>query len=440
MKKTVTMCTRVEGHGSINYFLQQNEITGVNFEVQAIRGFENILLNKKLVDVPRIASRICGLCYGAQTIASCKAIESMFDIQPSEQSIQVRRLLMIGELINSHSMHVFFQALPDLFVVLKKQADFLALGELLRFDPQLTSNVMELIRIGKEIVGIVGGRSAHPITPTIGGVLQAPSKKAIGIMRKSLQKAQSTITWIIERYQELISRSEPPEDYSLANSAFLAMHNNRKYERYDGALRMNYDGALLTEFSGDKYPMFMDRDRTVTGIYAHMKGEGDYKLFVGPLARYHIIENYGGSELESQIESYLKDFSEPWHNNLFFSNILRLIEIMVEINQGLVILDDVNLTKPVELPPLNSIKNEEGMGVVEAPRGTLIHHYHVSNKMVLDRVKLLVATEINIPTINDILTKQSQKLYAKVQDLEQVKRQAQMIVRSFDPCISCATH
>ncbi|NVM52892.1 MAG: nickel-dependent hydrogenase large subunit [Candidatus Helarchaeota archaeon] len=113
---------------------------------------------------------------------------------------------------------------------------------------------------------------------------------------------------------------------------------------------------------------------------------------------------------------------------------------MVNIYDGLAILENPKLTEPIEIAPLNSIKNTQGIGVVEAPRGTLIHHYQVNKKLELEDVKLLVATEINIPTINEILTRESKRYYDEVQDLEQVKLHAQMILRSFDPCISCATH
>jgi len=434
MKKTVTMCTRVEGHGIINFFLQKNEISSVNFEIQDIRGFENILLKKKLLDVPRIASRVCGLCYASQTIASCKAIEGMYEIEPANQSIQLRRLLMIGEMINSHSMHFFFQALPDLFVILKGQSNSLSLRELLQFDPQLTSNMFELIKIGKELANIFGGRATHPIAPTIGGVIIAPSKKNIGFARKYLQKAINNIKWTIEKFQENFSQTEPPSDYNLEDFTFLGNHNNEKYDRYSGVLRLKQKDRILTDFPVKDYSQYIDKDRTLPGIYAHINGE--QKLYVGPIARYHIIEDYGIGE----IEPYLDYLSEVWHNNLFYSHYLRLIEMLVESYEGLAILEDSKITNPIELPPLDSIKKVEGIGVVEAPRGTLIHHYHVNNKMVIDNVKLLVATEINIPTINEILTKQSKKIYEQVQDLEQVKKQAQIILRSFDPCISCATH
>ncbi len=440
MKKTIALCTRVEGHGQLNFFLEKNEIDRVNFEIQAIRGFENILTKKKVLDVPRIASRVCGLCYASQTIASCKAIEDALHIQPSEQSIKLRRLLMVGELINSNSMHFFFQAFPDLFIILKGQECPLSLEELVRFDPQLTTNMFELIKIGKELEEYIGGRSTHPITPIIGGISYAPSKKRIGMARKLIQKAINNVKWVIERYQEIFSGTEPPEDFILNEPIYLGIHNRGIYDTYEGMLQLKRGASILADFKKEDYYQYIDKLENVKGelpgIYALVKGQ--HRILVGPLARYHIVSDYKSDE----VASYLKFIEKSWQNNLIISNYLRLIEILAKCYEGLDILEDTTLSTPIELT-LSNLKFEketEGIGIVEAPRGTLIHHYHINTKGELSNVKLLVATEINIPIINELLTKQSKKLYTQFQNLEQVKSHAQMLLRSFDPCISCATH
>lgn len=435
-KKTIAMCTRVEGHGKLNIFIDKNEISNVFFEIEAFRGFENILMNKRIIDVPRILSRVCGLCYASQTITSCKAIEDAFGIEPGEQSIRLRRLLMVGELLNSHSMHFFLQALPDLFVILNGRKKPLSLSKLNKEEPQMTAKMFELIRIGKNLVGIFGGRTAHPITPVIGGISHAPSKSSLTAARKDLQTARDHVTWVLERFQELFLQADPPE-CSVGDSLFLGTHNYDRYERYDGMLRLRRDGTNVANFSLKDYSKYLDldSDRNVPRIYAHHEKE-EQKLLVGPISRYHVIEDYGIEE----VEPYLEFISVPWRKNILLSNYLRLIEMFVEIHEGLSILEDAKLIKPIEIPTLDSLKNSEGIGAVEAPRGTLIHHYQVNDELVLTGAKLLVATEISIPTINDIITRESKELYEKTKDLEQVKARAQMIVRSFDPCISCATH
>jgi len=434
MKKVVDVCTRVEGHGNIKILLQKDEISSVNFDLEIFRGFENILLDKRLIDTPRIASRICGLCHASQAIASCKAIESMYEVEPSNQSILLRRLLMIGELIKSHSMHFFFQAFPDLFVILDKQPKPLSLNELIHFDPKLTSNMYELIKIGNEIGNLFGGRSVHLITPIIGGVFFSPLKKEINIARRYLQNSINNLKWIIERFQEIFSQFAPPDVYTLPNPAYMGMHNDEKYDRYNGLLRLAQNNKIIADFPVYKHSQYFDKQEDIRGIDFYLKK--DQNILVGPLARYKIINDYGIDELQS----YIGLFNKEWQNSILFSNVIRLIEMMFVSYEGLSILDDTELTQKNDISPINFLKNNEGIGMVEAPRGTLIHYYHVNKKRLIDKVKLFIATEINLPIIDEILTTQSQKLYERTGDFNQIKKQAQMIIRSFDPCISCATH
>lgn len=436
MSKTIEMCTRVEGHGTLRMSMQRNKLSNVYFDIQAFRGFEHILQNKKLLDVPRIVSRVCGICYASHAITSCKALESLFEIEPSDQSIELRRLLMMGELINSHIMHFYFQALPDLFVLLKGEVNPKPLNELFRFDTIMRSNVFELIKTSKELITIFGGRSVHPITPIVGGISRAPSKKDVANARKDLQQSLSNIKTITERFENHFGKESPPSELELSNRVFLALQKRGKYSRYDGKFHLKDAKSEITEFAVEHYPKYFDIRDDIQGELPGIYSNNNQKLFVGPLSRYNIINDCGIGE----VKPYLDSFKRDWKQNILFSNYLRLIEIMVEIYEGLAILEDSKLSKPVEVPAIKKSKRDQGIGVVEAPRGTLIHHYFLNERKDLKKVKLLVATEINIPTINEILTQRSIPLFEQEPDLEKVKKYAQMLLRTFDPCISCATH
>ena len=177
LKKVIELCSRIEGQGKINYFIQNDEIEHVEFELSALRGFENILVGKKLKDIPRIVSRICGMCHASQTIASCKAIEEIYGIAPSFQSTIIRKVLMTAELIKSHIIHFFFHSLPDLLELFQEEKNYIDIHNLINFDPQLTSIVYDLIKTGTEIDNILGGRVNHLITSIPGGIVYKPSKK-----------------------------------------------------------------------------------------------------------------------------------------------------------------------------------------------------------------------------------------------------------------------
>ncbi|MFX0081162.1 MAG: nickel-dependent hydrogenase large subunit [Candidatus Hodarchaeota archaeon] len=434
MLKVIDVCRRVEGHGDVKILIQNDEISLVNFEFGIYREFEKILIGKRLLDLPKIVSRICGLCYTSQTIASCKAIEDIYNINVLEQTILLRRLLMSAELIKSHSMNFFFQTLPDLLAIFGLSKITFSPYEIINYNPQLTNNFYELIRIGNELNNLYGGRSVHLISPIPGGIIYSPSRKKNILARKCFQKALVSLEWIIEKFIELFSNQAPPKEYNLPNFISLGLTNHGNYDRYLGTLRIKGNNKNLIEFEKHNYSSYFGKELNLRGIDFYF--ENKKNVIVGPFSRYNIVENYGFDEFNT----YIEYFNKSWKNNILLTNFIKLLEMYIESYQGLQILDDSSLTKREKLPSLNSVKNLDGIGVIEAPRGVLIHHYHLNKSNYVDRVNLFVATEFNISLINEMITEYAQELFERTGDINLVKKKIQMIIRTFDPCISCATH
>lgn len=434
MLKTVDVCTRVEGHGTVKLLIQNDEISIVNFEIGSNRGFESFLIGKKINDVPKIVSRICGLCYASQTIASCKAIENLFEITIPKQSILLRYLLLFGELIKSHTMHFFFQALPDLFQIFEVSQKLLTPYELIKYDPQLTTNIYELIKIGNEIERIFGGRSVHLITPIPGGIIYLPLRKNISLARKYFQKAIIILEWIIEKFIDIFSNLIPPKEYDLPDVMYLGLNNFDNFDRYTGTLKIKENEKNSIEFKENNYPLYFEKDINLRGIDFHF--DKSKKFLVGPISRYKITENYA----VDSINTYLEHFDKSWQKGVLFATFLKLLEMYIESQTGLKVLDEPVLNRRILFPSLTSLKNSEGFGVIEAPRGMLLHHYYVDDNNLIKKAKIFIPTEINIPLINDMITKYAQDLYNKTGDINLVKKRIQIIIRAFDPCISCATH
>lgn len=432
MQKIINVCKRIEGHGTVEIYLQNDQISNISFNLSVFRGFENILLNKELLDIPKIASRICGLCHSSQTIASCKAIESLYNIQPSRESILLRRILMIGELIKSHSIHQFLQSLADLLYIFEYKTKQPSPYDLLQFDYELATKFYELINIGNEIDRIFGGRSIHLITPYPGGIIYSHSQNNIKLAKKYIEKAIENLEYIIERYIKLFAPLSPPEIFNIPNPIYMSLHDNESYDRYRGNIGINYEDSQKLNFSVENYSTYFDKDPVLRGI----NFLNEEIVLVGPLARYHNIKRYALDE----VKSMLKAFDNTWKQNILFSNFLKLIEMYVEAKECLNILDDSILNTNEKSNIGIHVQKEEGIGVVEAPRGILIHDYHLNSEQNIDEVKLFIATEINIPLINTMLMNFSKDLYDKTGDIDLLKQKAQMIIRAFDPCISCATH
>jgi len=432
--KIVDVCTRVEGHGTVKILLQNDEISNVDFEIQSNRGFESFLIGKKLNDIPKIVSRICGLCYASQTIASCKAVENFFNISTPEQSILLRHLLLFGELIKSHSMHFYFQSLPDLFQIFDISQKLFSPYELIRYDSQLTTYIYELIKIGNEIEKIFGGRSVHLITSIPGGIVYLPSRKDISMARKYFQKAKINLEFIIDKFIGVFSNRVPPEEYDLPNVMYMGLNNFGNFNRYSGTLKIKENVKNSIEFEEKNYSSYFEKDINLRGIDFHF--DKNKRFLVGPISRYKITENYENDN----INTYLGYFDKSWQNSVLFSNFLRLIEMYFETQQGLIILEEPVLNRRTMLPSLTSLKNSEGIGVIEAPRGMLLHHYYINDNEIIKKAKIFIPTEINIPIINDTITKYAQELYNRTGDINIVKKKIQTIIRAFDPCISCVAH
>ncbi|TXT61240.1 MAG: putative Hydrogen dehydrogenase [Promethearchaeota archaeon] len=433
MNRIVEVCRRVEGHGNVNILYKEDKIIDTEFEIKAFRGFENILRKKQLMDIPKIASRICGLCHASQTIASCKAIEDLFDLSPNEQIIFHRKLLLTGELIKSHSMHLFFQALPDLLSIFEITENPPNPQRLIGFNSELTNNYYELIKIGNDIDELLGGRAVHTITPLPGGKIPIFSQKNINLVKKYLQKARLNVKQILIKYVDLFAEKLPPKEFTYPTPTCLALHNHGNYNRYNGILGLKSENKKPINFYEKNYSTYFDKDPELRGI-TFSRGKN---ILVGPIARFNLIDEYRLPE----ISSLMDQFDPTWRSNSLFSNILKLIEMRIEIEDAIEIMESIEIDIKPDISDLNfNIKNNEGYGVVEAPRGTLLHHYKLDEEHKVDKIKLFIATEINIPIINTMITEYSQQLYEKYGDINLIKRKVQNIIRSFDPCISCATH
>lgn len=433
MEKVIEVCSRIEGYAEINLFLNNEQIKYIKLDTTVFRGFETILKGKKLIDIPKIVSRICGLCHASQTIASCKAIEDLYNIFPSPQAVLLRKLLLSAELIKSHCLHFFFQTLPDMLNIFNLWNTTNENTNILQFDTQTTTIIYDLIKLATKINESFGGRVLHLITPIPGGIVYKPSQRNITLSQKALQKALFNSEYLIKKFINLFSKFKPPEEYNLNRISYLGLTNNGSYDRYNGLLRLKQIDKQLKDFPINLYSDYFDKDEEIIGI--QFKSEIGERVLTGPISRYKINEKYN----HGTIKDYLNQFDNQWKNSILFWNFLQLIEINSEIMESIEILKDKKLNNNSTYPVLKSLKSKDGIGAVEAPRGTLIHHYHLNESNLVDSVKLYVATEINMPLINAMITHYAQKLYEK-ESIDTVMKKIQIMIRSFDPCISCATH
>ncbi len=435
MKKIIEPVTRIEGHGKITVYLNDKEVSNANFDMYLPRGFEKILVGKLVEDVPRITSRICGLCSSAHAIAACKALEKIYDVTPSKSSILMRKLLLAGELIRSHALHFFYFALPDLKALIENDYERYSVQQFSKIETDLVEKLFRVIRIGNELLDRIGGRVPHPVTSVVGGISKKLTEKEVVGLQSNLRRGASTVRGIIEKLLEYMGKiGEPQEFFNMDETAFMALNEGGNFNLYEGKLRITKEKKILADFEPEQYTKYIEIEKKSQGIQIKLNGEK--LVLTGPMARNQIIERYGAYEVHSLME----EVPTSWKESLLYSNFLRLIEILASIYDAILILNEPELMEERELPQLNKIATPIGIGVVEAPRGTLIHQYKVNTKNTVESATIITPTELNLPTINQKLLETCRDSYQNTQNIEKLKENAKRVIRTFDPCVSCATH
>ncbi len=435
MKRIIEPVTRIEGHGKVTIFIKNGEVSSANFDMYLPRGFEKILIDKLVEDVPRITSRICGLCSSAHAIAACKAMEKIYDINPSKPSILMRKLLLIGELIRSHSLHFFYFAFPDMISLLENNREKYSIEQLSKVEPELVDKMFKVIKIGNELLDHIGGRVPHPVTSLIGGMSKNLSEKEVVGLQSNLRRGTTIVRQIVEKLLEYMNKiGEPPELFNIKEPVFMGLNENGNFNLYEGNIRIIKDKKILADFEPEQYTKFINVDKKTQGIKTNLNG-GE-QLLTGPMARNQIVQRYGVYE----VHSLLDEITNGWKQNLLYSNFLRLIEILASMYDAILMLNDPDLIEEFEMPSFDKVITPTGTGVVEAPRGTLIHQYRVNKNNLVESATIITATEFNLPTIDQKLLETCKESYQKTQDVEKLKEEAKIAIRTFDPCVSCATH
>ena len=384
--------TRIEGNAVIEV-----KDGRVYFKVLEFRGFEKFLEGRSFEYLPMITARICGICPVAHAVASARAVEDAFGIEISERVEDLRRILLLAQTIQSHSLHLFFLALPDYFKVddfTKLPQDFIKLG-------------VDLRKLANEIVSRIAVRPIHPEV-IVGGVARDLDRDYTNDLKSILNTLKSCIEEL-----DMLKEGEV-----ISETAYLSLNTDGKMDFYGVSLR-GFDGKIF-EFKPKEYQKYLREDVEPFSFakFPYLNGK---VCRVGPLARLNL------TEIDTDFARELaKDFKEIRHETLLY-NYARLVEIVYCIEKLIEIMGNIrkgDIRQSVEP------KAGVGIGVVEAPRGTLIHHYEFNEKGLIVKANLIVPTTINNTAINQDLNVIYNKGYENFE----------MIVRAYDPCLSCSTH
>jgi len=411
--------TRVEGHGNIVVNVRDGSIEELRLEiVESPRFFEVMLKGRPYDEAHHITCRICGICSIGHTMASIRANESALGFTPSEQTVELRKILLNAEIMQSHLLHVFFLAVPDFFGA----PDVIPLAETHRPAVEVA---LRLKRMSNQVAGIIAGRHIHPLSPQVNGFSKWPDRDELREIRRVLDERRGDLEQAVEFYAGLTL-----PDIKTTNE-FVSLKSPTEFALYDGVIQST---------SGESYAPADYRKKAVEQVVRHSTAKhvdgGKGPFMVGALAR--VNNNFEQLAPWARQVADRLGFRPPVHNP-FHNNTAQLIESVHCWEDSLVRID--RLIKSGLKPEGHGGKPARygtGVGAVEVPRGTLYHEYEIGEDGLIRNANCIIPTGQNLAHIEKSMRDMVPQVLDRGKD--EITLLMEMLVRAYDPCISCSTH
>ncbi|GAB6909015.1 Ni/Fe hydrogenase subunit alpha [Desulfosarcina cetonica] len=438
---------RIEGHGKITIQLDASgHVEDAAFHVTQFRGFEKFCEGRPYYEMPSLVERICGICPISHALASAKACDAILGVTVPAAGQKLRTLLNLASIMQSHALSFFHLSSPDLLLGFDGPPEKRNILGLLETHPQLATDGIRLRQIGQSIIEWLAGKKIHPTWVVPGGVGEPLSTENLENIRAVLPEARDivlrTIGWFkpsMEDYREEI------RTFANFPSMFLGLVDPRgNLAHFDGNLRfMDYQGNIVADQVpparyADYIGEAVENDSYLKSPYYLPIGypEGIYR--VGPAARLNVC---GGCRtlLADEEWAEFKSLEKGPVLSAFYNHYARLIEILYTIEKAEQLTADPDILSP-KVRSHAQPNFFEGIGVVEAPRGTLFHHYQVDENGLITGVNLIVATGNNNLAMNHGVLQVARHFIKNGEVSEPVLTRLEAVIRAFDPCLSCATH
>ncbi|MBD3262866.1 Ni/Fe hydrogenase subunit alpha [Candidatus Woesearchaeota archaeon] len=415
--------TRVEGHGNIVLNVKKGKIEKLQWQIsEAPRFFEAMVRGRKFNELRTITSRICGICSIGHSLASLKATEDALDIQITEQTGILRRLAINAENMQSHILHVGYLVAPDLFGI---GSVFPLVGSK---NQNALLKIVKLHRLSNEMSDLICGRTTHPIRLVVGGFSITPTEIELSKLKKNLEDGLKTTKEVAEVVKN-VSGNFP--DFER-ETEYIGLTSDEEYALYDGDVASTDTGRLSNY---KDYRSYMNEFVVPFSTAKHAKHKRD-SYMVGALARF----NLNSKQLHPIAQDVADMFNlRPICYNPFMNNVAQLVEFVHNIEDSIKCIDrlieyGINQKKPVNVSP----KAGHGVGIVEVPRGILVHDYTYNNKGICTKANCIIPTNQNHANIQNDMEKFVPQIINKPDN--EIELNLEMLVRAYDPCISCSTH
>ena len=418
----VDYVTRVEGHGNIVAKVSDGELVECKMEItESPRFFEAMLRGRTWTDAMFLTTRICGICACGHGTASLRATEDAMGLDLSEQTLRLRRIVLHAEQLESHWLHVYFLVAPDFFGAP-------SVIPLAKTHTDVVLRAMRLKGLANHICRVLVGRHVHPIGMVPGGYMKILSVRTLRELREHVAKHEKDVEATVDLFASL----EAP-----------AFERETEYESITSPDEYAfYEGDLMTS-DGDRVDPHQYRKIIHESVVEHSSGKHvknrRSSLMVGALARFN--NNHAQLNAQGKAAAEKLGLAAPCYNT-FHNNTAQVVESVHCYYEILRLLDElIEAGTTDEKPPMEWNGSEgEGVGVVEVPRGTLVHHYEYDKEGTVVGANLVIPTNQNYANVEDDFRAYIPQLMAEGKSQDEIRHALEMLVRAYDPCISCSAH
>jgi NAD-reducing hydrogenase large subunit len=439
--------TRIEGHGKITIQLDSSgKVTDAQVHVTQFRGFEKFCEGRPFYEMPSLVERICGICPISHSIASAKACDAILGVRIPATASKLRKLLTCASYIQSHALSFFHLSAPDLLLGMDSDPAKRNILGLVEANPAIAMDGVRLRQIGQQIIEWFAGKRIHPSWVVPGGVNEALSEehrsKMLSLVPEAYEIVERTLIWFkrsMDNFRDEI------RTFANFPSMFLGLIDSEgNLEHMDGMLRfIDAKGRFVTDaVDPAQYQEYIGE---AVEPWSYLKApyykplgypEGIYR--VGPAARLNVCSGCGTPKADQEWAEFTRLDRGPVMSS-FYNHYARLIEILYSIEVMERLLNDPEILNP-HIRAFAQPNHYEGVGVVEAPRGTLIHHYKVDEEGLMTWANLIVATGNNNLAMNRGVLQVAKQFIDGEKISEGALNRVEAVVRAFDPCLSCSTH
>ncbi len=447
-KIVIEPITRIEGHGKVTIELDNDgNVSDTRFNVVEFRGVEKFCEGRLFWEMPLITARVCGICPVSHHLAAAKAGDAILGVELPPAAKRLRELLHMAQFVQSHSLHFFHLASPDLLLGMDADPARRNVIGLIAEKPEIAVKGVMLRKFGQELIEALGGKKVHPNAAIPGGMNKALSPAERDRFLGQTDRVIADIGFALDIAKDYFAHhGHEAATFAVFPSCYMGLVGpSGNLELYDGTLRLRDSKGFILEDKVDPSDYLSVIEETVED-WSYLKfpyykkwgyPAGIYR--VGPLGRLNVADRIATPLADKEFHGFKKLGNDGIVQGSLYYHYARLIEALYAAERLKALLED-ELTCSTEINVNSSTFNEEGIGVIEAPRGTLIHHYWVDRNGMVKKANLIVATGHNNLAINRAVHEVAREYIKGTKIAEGMLNRVEAAIRCYDPCLSCSTH